>query len=184
MSIEFYKGMHEAQIKRNEHFTNECRLTISVVVILGSAFGYIMPNLSFDFKAINFFTFINAFFIVGGLFYVRSLDYLIRAFLSPCLIDLAPADKWREHEIDLKIKFKNNKHILVSDKFDEDLADSYIETATDNQKVNDQIGSALRKSTKFVFLAFLFVLPSLFFSQVLPKAEAQTIQTEECIHVH
>ncbi|MCP3931968.1 MAG: hypothetical protein GY705_23080 [Bacteroidetes bacterium] len=179
MNVDFYKSMHEAQIKRNEHFTNELRLTISILVILGSAFGYILPNVSLSTDLESFNEIISLIYSIGGMLYVIALYYLVRAYLSPQLIDLAPSQEWFEHEQSLIDNGENDQD--SEKKFNDHLAKIYSETSTANQGVNDKIGGAVESSNKFLLFAFILILPSLIFSQTIKKDEQQPIVKVECV---
>lgn len=184
MSLNFYKEMYAAQIKRNEHFTNELRLTISVMVILGSALGYVMPKISISNQLLELNTFIGCIFVLGCSLYAFALIYLIKAYRAPQLVDMAPLNMWLEHENELKKKLTQIKSVSVSKVFENDLCIEFASVSTTNQAANDEIGTALEKSNKLLLYAFLLILPSLLLVQFSTKQEVKIEPTKDCNHVH
>ncbi len=181
MNIDFYKGMHESQIKRNEHFTNELRLTISGLVILGGVFGYILPSVEFTQELGKVQYGVNILYCMGSVLYVVALFYLVKAYLSPELIDLSPSQTWLAYEKELGTKYNGDTENKAENEFTSKLVQTLSETATTNQGVNDRVGSAVQKSNKFLLFAFLVVLPSLLFSKTINNVEQQqTIIKVEC----
>ncbi|MGF1845431.1 hypothetical protein L4C39_20020 [Vibrio clamense] len=171
--LEHYRCMHEAQIKRNEQFVNERRLLFSVAVILATVLFYVAQHLELilDFRALAFY--FNLLFAFGVFAYINILDKLIKASLVKGLRDISPAKEWKEYEVFINNKFRNNRSIDAGKVFEKSLAEAYVEAATVNQSENDKIGKNLNKAMYSIFICSMLSMPALLDIAFLPLHEEQ-----------
>jgi len=176
MSINFFKDRYEAQIKRNDHFTSEARITLAGLTIAGGLIGYIFTNT--DFLNVDHNSSFKYTFIFGLICFLCSIYFLIKSYFAPRLIDLAASEEWliHLHKIQKKYLFSgsNNKKSLLE--FENDLQEKYASVATHNQKVNDSVGYSIEFSNKALVVCLILVLMSLPISYFGPDIESSSLK--------